>query len=136
MLRREEAERHSDATQAAFGVAEAAGSETDWLEVVSAMQARVVREAGVPSGREAAALWLLRTAASLWPDDAELQMISCWVRHNRATSGSLVVGDGAPDLPLHAIVSASPRHHGAARGTSVLRACARKPTLLVAGSFT
>ena len=65
MLRREEAERHSDAVQAAFGVAEAAGSETDWLEVVSAMQARVVVEAGVPSERRAAALWLLRSAASL-----------------------------------------------------------------------
>ena len=64
MLRREEAERHSDAVQAAFGVAEAAGSETDWLEVVSAMQARVVVEAGVPSERRAAALWLLRSAAS------------------------------------------------------------------------
>ena len=129
MLRREEAERHSDAVQAAFGVAEAAGSETDWLEVVSAMQARVVVEAGVPSERRAAALWLMRSAASLWPDDDELRTISCWVRHNRASSGSLAVGDDAPDMPLHPI-------DGPTAATSLLRACARKPTLLVAGSFT
>jgi len=130
LLRQEDAERRSEALQAAFGVAEAAGSETDWLEVVSAMQERLVQAAGVPAERAAAALWLLRSASQLWPEDAELQAISCWVRHNRAAAGTLAVGDAAPDLPLHSI------HSSAAPATSVLQACAGKPTLLVGGSFT
>ena len=118
--------------QAAFGAAEAAESDTDWLEVVSAMQKRILREAGVPSERMAAALWLLRSAAQLWPEDANLQAISGWVRHNRASAGTLVVGDPAPDVPLFPIEAATPP----APPSSVRCACAGKPTLLVAGSFT
>lgn len=124
--------------QMAYGRAEAAGSETDWLEVTSRMQERVVREVGVPSERQAAALWLLRSAASLWPDDDELRAVSCWVRHNRARAGDLSEGDLAPDLPLFPLTdeAALASSSAATAISSVRHACAGKPTLLVAGSFT
>ena len=119
--------------QEAYGRAEVDSEEEGWLEVTAAMQTRLLAEEGrVPPERMAAALWLLRSAAQLWPDDAELRQISTWVRHNRAAAGSLQVGDAAPDLPLHSIgLPESP-----AATSSVLRACDGKPTLLVAGSLT
>jgi hypothetical protein len=129
VLRAEEVCRHSEATQDAYERAEAPGSKTDWLEVTSAMQERLLTEVGVPPERMAAALWLLRSAHALWPDDAEVRAISCWVRHNRARAGTLACGDRAPDLPLYPIT-------GTDGATSVLRLCGGQPTLLVAGSYT
>jgi len=99
------------------------------------MQERVLGAAGVPREQMAAALWLLRSAHAMWPDDRELQAISCWVRHNRARDGTLACGDRAPDLPLHPI-EATAAGGGAAVPTSVLRLCGGKPTLIVAGSYT
>jgi len=127
VLRAEAAARLSDETQAAYGAAEAR-EDTDWLEVTAALQQRLLREAGVPVERMAAALWLLRSAAALFPHEAELAAIPLHVRHNRARQGSLVVGDAAPDVPLHPLADAAP--------ISLLAACADAPTLLVAGSFT
>ena len=145
----EEAARHSTEVQGAYGAAEAEGSDTDWLEVTGAMQRRVLSEVGgVPSERMAAALWVLRSAHQLWPDDAELRQLSCWVRHNRAAAGKLAPGDAAPDVPLHALddvplhaldggVGAPSRAAApVARPLSVRAACGGAPTLLVAGSFT
>jgi hypothetical protein len=138
------------ATQAAYADVEAPGSDTDWLEVTAAMQERVLRESGVPQARMAAALWLLRSAHALWPEDARFRQVSCWVRHNRARVGVLTPGCPAPDLRLHPIEteqekereiergasSAAGASTGVAAVTSVRRVCAGKPTLLVAGSFT
>jgi hypothetical protein len=102
----------------------------------------------------AAALWLLRSAHALWPEDARFRQVSCWVRHNRARVGVLTPGCPAPDLRLHPIEtergassaagvfsatgasSAAGASAGVATVTSVRRVCAGKPTLLVAGSFT
>ena len=67
--------------------------------------------------------------AGLFPRDAELAAIPLHVRHNRARQGNLVVGDAAPDVPLHPLADGAPP-------TSLLAACAGAPTLLVAGSFT
>lgn len=162
LLTREDTCRQSEATQAAYADAEAPGSDTDWLEVTAAMQERVLRESGVPQARMAAALWLLRSAHALWPEDARFRQVSCWVRHNRARDGALTPGCPAPDLRLHPIEieweiereiercassaagvfsatgasSAAGASAGVAAVTSVRRVCAGKPTLLVAGSFT
>ena len=154
ILAREDTCRHSEATQAAYADVEAPGSDTDWLEVTAAMQERVLRESGVPQARMAAALWLLRSAHALWPEDARFRQVSCWVRHNRARVGVLTPGCPAPDLRLHPIEtergassaagvfsatgasSAAGASAGVAAVTSVRRVCAGKPTLLVAGSFT
>jgi len=143
LLRREDAARRSATTQALYARAEAPGSESDWLEVTAALQEEVLREGGVSPAQMAPALWLLRSAAQLWPEDEELRTISCWVRHNRAAAGTLRVGMPAPDLPLYPIVgldagsaSGSAPSPPSAPSSSVRRVCAGKPTLLVAGSFS
>ena len=145
LLTREDTCRQSEATQAAYADAEAPGSDTDWLEVTAAMQERVLRESGVPQARMAAALWLLRSAHALWPQDARMRQVSCWVRHNRARNGTLTPGCPAPDLPLQPIeierekergASSAGASAGVAAVTSVQLVCAGKPTLLVAGSYT
>ena len=141
ILRREEECRHSSATQQAYAAVEVSGSDSDWLGVTAEMQERVLAEAGVAKERMAAALWLLRSAHDLWPDDDEMQSISCWVRHNRARAGSLASGDRAPDSRLHPLVpndsSSSSRGSAAVcADASVLSVCAGKPTLLVAGSWS
>jgi len=132
----ENSARLSAATQAEYGAAEAAGSERDWLEVTDALQRSVVEAAGVPPERRAAALWLLRSAAQLWPADEEPRRASLWVRHNRAAAGTLRVGDAAPELPLHPVGTPARPALGAHGASSVARACAGKPTLLVAGSWS
>lgn len=127
MLRSEEAARLAEETQAAYAEAERGGS--DWLQVTEALQKRLLREAGVPRERMAAALFALRAAAQLFPGDAELCSIPLYVRHNRAAQGSLREGDAVPDVLLHPL-----RRDGA---LSLRAACAGPlPTLLVAGSWT
>jgi hypothetical protein len=127
----EEAARLSDMTQAAYGEAERDAGEDDWLQVTEALQRTVLERHGVPPRQMAAALWLVRCASQLWPDDPELsgpRAISLHVRHNRAELGLLREGDVAPDVPLFGL-SHQP--------SSVLRACSgAQRTLLVAGSFT
>lgn len=125
--------RRSPELQCAYGIAEKPGSNTDWLAVTEQMQERLVREAtgSNDNARIGAALWLLRTAHQIWPYDPEITEASCWVRYNRARAGKeLVPGVAAPNVPLHLIDQAN------AEATSVLRVCAGKPTLLVAGSLT
>jgi len=130
VLRAEEAARLSDETQAAYAAAEREEGDSDWLEVTGRLQRRVLREHGVPPERMAAALFATRSAAALFPHDAELRGISLYVRHNRAQRGSLVAGDQLPDVPLY-----PPEPSMAA--TSLRAVCAgEQPTLLVAGSWT
>ena len=77
-----------------------------------------------------AALYALRAASALFPQDETLRAIPLYVRHNRATCGTLQPGDPLPDLELH---SPAP---GDDVPTTALRAACAKPTLIVAGSFT
>jgi len=129
-MRAEEAARLSKATQQAYARAELQEG-SSWLEVTDALQRRVLTRAGVPSARMTAALFLLRTATQLFPDDAELCRIPLQVRLNRATDGRLREGDALIDIPLHRLQDGA--------STSVVRlseACANLPTLLIAGSFT
>ena len=58
------------------------------------------------------------------------------MRHNRAAAGTLRVGDAAPELPLHPVGTPARPALGAHGASSVARACAGKPTLLVAGSWS
>ena len=134
-LRAEEVARLSASTQAAYAAAEAR-EDTDWLEVTEELQQRVLRdEAGVPPARMAAALFALRSAAQLFPRDADLRSIPLYVRHNRAERGALRDGDALPEVPLFPL---RPAANAAADGATSLRAvCAgTQPTLLVVGSFT
>jgi hypothetical protein len=125
-MRAEEAARLSMATQRAYAAAEAR-TDSSWLTVTADLQRRVLERAGVPSERMAAALYVLRAAAQLFPDDAELRAIPLQVRNNRACEGRLREGGQLVDLPLHHLNSGT---------TSLSKACAGRPTLLVAGSFT
>jgi hypothetical protein len=131
VLRSEEAARLSDTTQAAYGEAERDAGAEDWLQVAEALQRTVLERHGVPPRRMSAALWLMRCASQLWPDDPDLSgphAISLYVRHNRAEQGTLREGDVAPDVPLFGL-SQHP--------SSVLRACPfAHRTLLVTGSFS
>jgi hypothetical protein len=127
-LRAEEAERLSPATQAAYHEAEASGH-SSWLEVTDALQRRVLQGHRVPRERMAAALFVLRAAAQLFPHDNDVQSIPLYVRHNRAEQGSLRAGDPLPVVRLH------PLHTGATT-TLPVECAGRQPVLLVAGSFT
>lgn len=133
LLREEEEVRLSPQTQEVYGRVESGTADDgdgDWLDVTDRLQRDLVRRAGVPARREAAALWLLRCASQIFPSDPELMgpsAISLYVRHQRAGIGSLCAGDPAPDVPLLTL-EGSP--------TSVCTACGARPTLLVAGSFT
>ena len=129
-LRAEEEARWSEATQAAYGTAESDKSDADWLEVTDELQRRVLRGAGVSPPRLAAALFVMRAASQLFPDDAEVQQASLYVRYNRARPGNLRAGDALPDVPLYSL-------QPDCKPTSLRAACAGPvPTLLVAGSWT
>ena len=127
-MQAEEEARLSEATQRAYAAAEAR-LDTSWLEVTDALQRRVLTRVGVPPERMTAALFALRAATQLFPDDLELRSIPLQVRHNRAAQGCLREGNALVDVPLHSL------QHGAP-STSVSQACTDLPTLLVAGSFT
>ena len=127
VLRREEQERMSDRTQAAYLEAEADGG-CGWLEVTSALQERLLADAGVPPTRMAAALHLLRCAASLF-GDALGDATPLYARHNRAARGALCEGDPVPELRLHCAESGAAVPLRSALGDGM-------PTLLVAGSWT
>lgn len=95
------------------------------------LQRRVLRDVGVPPPRMAAALFAMRAASQLFPDDAEVQQTSLYVRCNRAAPGNLRAGDALPDVPLYSLQPAD------CERTSLRAACAGPaPTLLVAGSWT
>jgi hypothetical protein len=112
----------------AYHAAEASGH-SSWLEVTDVLQRRVLQVHSVPPERMAAALFVLRAAAQLFPHDEDVQSIPLYVRHNRAEQGSLRAGDLIPLVTLH------PPKPGTT--TTLPVACAgQQPTLLVAGSFT
>lgn len=139
VLRREDAARRSEAMQLEYAAVEARGE--DWMGATRELQRRLLRSAGVPRERMAAALHLLRSAAQLFGAEALGEALPLYVRHNLASSGALRQGstipandiclhpiDGEIALPLASVLAgASPVHSGTSRGL---------PTLLVAGSWT
>ena len=128
-MRAEEAARLSKATQRAYAVAESR-DDSSWLEVTDMLQRRVLARANVPVERMTAALFALRAASQLFPE--ELLTIPLQVRHNRAARGCLCEGDSLVDVPLHPLAAV----HEQEGAVSLAEACAELPTLLVAGSFT
>ncbi len=99
MLRREQALRLCDETQAAYA---AVGERpAGWLAVTEALQLRVAAEAGFTTPEGAAvAVAYLRSAQSTFAGDAEVLSIPLYVRFNRCRGGTLAPGDAAPDAPL------------------------------------
>lgn len=130
MLRREEAARLSEETQAAYALAEASGS--DWMHVTRRLQERLLSEAGVGPSRMAAGLHVLRCAASLFAEAtlAAHGALPLYVRHNRASAGQLSEGDAVPaGLIVHDLDGSAVDFATTLSGRPV-------PTLLVAGSWT
>ncbi len=137
MLRREDALRLSESTQAAFRSYRDAGRGPEgMLAVPTAVQLRVAEEFGVPPdvGLEA-----LRCAPALLPGDDEVPTLSLYRRHNRCVDGSLNVGDLAPDVELFPVCGSARASCGLfspSRGLhSLLAGCARG-LILIAGSYT
>ena len=88
MLERENELRLSESVQVQFAEAERS-SHSDWIEVASEVQRKVLREFGV-SDR---ALHAYRCAANK-------HGISLYVKNNRARKGNLVVGSDVPDVSV------------------------------------
>ena len=128
-MRAEETARLSKATQREYAVAESR-DDSSWLAVTDALQRKILGQVGVPPARMAAALFVLRAAAQLFPDDPEMRTIPLQVRHNRARCGHLCEGDVRVDVPLYSMERRS------TCVTMLSKACADLPTLVVAGSFT
>ena len=119
---------------AAYAQAEASGG--DWMHVTAALQERLLREAGVEGPRMAAALHVLRSAASLFDEDALAAhgALPLYVRHNRATAGLLCEGDTVPaGLTLHDLDG---RRVNLATTLGDHPGLHCRPTLLVAGSWS
>lgn len=95
MVFRENELRLSSEWQACFEAAERSPN-TDWLECVEKLQHQVAREFGY--GLEA--VRTLRTAATLYPQDAFFRDVPLYVRYNRARDGSLAESCLVPDLDL------------------------------------
>ena len=133
----ENAARLSEETQAAYAAAEANASDeaADWMEVTDALQRRLLRAAGVPPEREAAALRALRAATYTYP---ALASIPLYRRYQRARSGDLSVGDAPPNVPLLTAGGAATTLLEAAASARVPRdgRAAPLPLLLAAGSVS
>ena len=131
MLRREEQLRMCDAQQDLFAQVEGR-LDMDWIDLADTLQRNVVAEFG-DGGDADRALFLLRTAATRFPDDREMAAISVYRRHNKARRGDLRVGDAMPDVTLASTVSpynltslvAYQRYYAPDR-----------PMLIIAGSWT
>jgi len=122
MLKREKELRLADDFQTAR-------DKTDWSrDLVYAVQKQVAREFGYSGEAEVEkCVKLLRSAVALFPNDKEIREIPFWVKYNRATPGTLEVGDKAPDAALV-------RLNGSACKLSDF--CAAKPLIVAAGSAT
>ena len=87
------------------------------MEVTDALQRKLIREAGVPPERQAAALRAMRAATYTFP---ALASIPLYRRFQRARAGELAVGNAAPDVRLLTA-------HGAATTLLAGTAAARRP---------
>lgn len=102
--------------------------DTDWIDLADALQRRLVHEFG-DDGDPDHALLMLRTAATRFPNDAEMAAISVYRRANRVRRGTLRVGDRLPDVALVDL-------HGAE--TTLWTASKRpgRPLFVIAGSWS
>lgn len=126
MLRREDILRLSSETQQAYKEYRLAGRSEEGMEVVvDELQARVVREFGLPAdvGLEA-----IRCAESILEGDEEVNSLSLYRRHNRCIDADLNIGDTAPDVRL---VTMSKETVQLLDFVSV-----EKPLIVITGSYT
>ena len=124
LLQHEDAARREPETQRRMEEAERRGT-SDWIEVATAVQRRVAREALPPGASEGdvdARVTAMRYAAQRHPG------ICHWVRFNRARVGDLREGDAAPDVSLS-------RLDGAATSLLADRDLS-KPLVVVSGSLS
>lgn len=129
MLRREEALRLCDETQAALRAVRAQPNRV--FEVIEELQRRVAREFGVP---EVQGLRALRCAED-WIGEERAKELSFYRRHReRCADGPLRVGDTAP----LAAVPPLPRVRAGLGGAALQLASlgAARPLVLVAGSHS
>jgi hypothetical protein len=128
VLRREETLRMCPAQQDLFSQVQDR-MDMDWIDLADALQKRVVREFG-DGGDADYALHMLRTAASRFPDDAEMAAISVYRRENTVRRGSLRVGDVLPDAALVNLSTGEACSlHGQVESSE-------KPLVIIAGSWT
>ena len=137
MLRREDELRRSPEYQKEMEAAEESAN-TEWMDVVSGIQNRVVAEANEDDKPEPIyTVEELREAASRHPD------IAHWVKFNRARQGDLKEGDEAPDMTMRNLDESEttllqgPRKKAKVESNEDGDAKSKsKPTVVVAGSLS
>jgi hypothetical protein len=127
MLRRENELRLSEETQEKYAAAEAS-TDTDWLAVTEALQKQVVMEFGYDDSMEDA-LYCLRCASQLYPNDPAMKEIPLYVKYNRARDGQLKEGDEAPNTVAVDLNGTSCKLLDCVADTN-------KPLVVVAGSYS
>jgi len=95
MLIRENELRLSQETQARYADAETRW-DIDWMLVTEELQHQVVQEFGFQD-RMDEALYSLRCAHIIHPDQADFKTFPLYVKYNRAKDGTIVEGLPAPD---------------------------------------
>lgn len=135
MLIKENELRLSNEMQAKFAALEVDTSYQDWLYAVEDMQRELVQSHGFGGKQQARALFELRCAAQLYPEEKEFREIPLYVKYNRAKHCSVRVGSAVPDLPLTQ-VTLNP--DGPPRTSSLREVCCGNglPTLVMAGSYS
>jgi len=97
-------------------------ADTEWMDVAEKVQQRVVKEMGLTASRKFT-IRDLRLAALRNPQ------IAFWVKHNRARTGDLTVGEAAPNVNLLRASDGQPR--------TLLDGCSSTDrTVVIAGSIT
>lgn len=137
LLRREDELRRSPKYQKEMEAAEESAN-TEWMDVVSGIQNRVVAEANEDDKPEPIyTVEELREAASRHPD------IAHWVKFNRARQGDLKEGDEAPDMTMRNLDESEttllqgPRKKAKVESNEDGDAKSKsKPTVVVAGSLS
>jgi hypothetical protein len=101
MVTKEREIRLAPETQVKYHEAESSGA-TDWMEHTALMQEQLCRDFGFTSESDLKnALYNLRMAAHIYPEDPEFREIQIYVKYNRATMGNLVNNGPAPDCALY-----------------------------------
>lgn len=130
MLIEENERRLSPEMQAQFAELEQDASYKDWLYAVQDMQVELVNKYGFTGAREERALYELRCAAQLYPEEADFREIPLYVKYNRAKHCDVRVGSVVPDLPLTALDG------GDVIGLRSLCEQSLTPTMIMAGSYS
>jgi len=123
MLRREDEYRLGKKVQEAYRLI--GDSEGGLSDFTTQIQAHVSREFNVDPK---IGIELIRSAVSLFPDDAEIKSIPHYVRHNRCFEGNLRAGDTPPDCRVVALDGVETTIRGLLNRTG--------PVVLLAASHT